>query len=73
MGRFAVDGHSAHAELYRLTDLGTLGGSSSSAFGINDTGQVVGSSAIAGDAVQHAFLYSNGSMADLGTLGGANS
>ena len=49
------------------TDLGTLGGSQSSAYGINDNGQVVGyADTSSGNA--HAFLYSNGTMTDLGTL-----
>jgi probable HAF family extracellular repeat protein len=56
-----------------MTDLGTLPGDSSSyATGINASGQVVGYSGTAGGA-QHAFLYSNGMMTDLGTLGGGSS
>lgn len=55
-----------------LADLGTLGGSSSSAYGINTSGQVAGSSMMAGGTF-HAFFSSNGSLQDLGTLGGANS
>jgi len=50
---------------YLLTDIGTLGGARSFAYGINDSGQVVGSSSIRGDALQHAFVYSNGKMTDL--------
>jgi probable HAF family extracellular repeat protein len=58
-----------------MQDLGTLpGGINSSAQGINDRGLVVGSSdyndAVNG-LVQHAFLYINGQMKDLGTLGGS--
>ncbi len=49
------------------TDLGTLGGNSSIAFGINNSGQVVGQSATAGGGYD-AFLYSGGTMNDLGTL-----
>jgi len=61
---------SGHAEMYTITDLGTLGGTTSSAYGINDSGQVVGSSSITGGTATHAFLYDAGGMTDLGTLGG---
>jgi len=53
-----------------VSSLGTLGGASSLAEGINDFGDVVGFSTTAG-GLQHAFLYSGGSMIDLGTLGGS--
>ena len=53
-----------------VTDLGTLGGSTSSAAAVNASGQVVGQSALPGDSSTHAFLYSGGSLHDLGTLGG---
>jgi probable HAF family extracellular repeat protein len=56
-----------------MTDLGTLGDINSFGYGINDSGQVVGSSFITGDTAMHAFLYSSGTMSDLGTLGGSNS
>jgi probable HAF family extracellular repeat protein len=56
--------------LYRITDLGTLGGSASQAGAINDNGDVVGASTTAGDTDIRAFLYSNGVMEPLGTLGG---
>jgi probable HAF family extracellular repeat protein len=58
---------------YTFTSLGTLGGRESYAYGINNNGQVVGTSRIAGDSAHHAFLYSGGVMIDLGTLGGTYS
>jgi probable HAF family extracellular repeat protein len=63
----------AYAQQYTVTELGTLGGSSTSARGINSLGEITGDSNTAGNAAVHAFLYSNGSMHDLGTLGGTTS
>jgi len=63
----------AHAFLWRnggMTDLGTLGGASSTAAAINDHDWVVGWSLTA-TGVTHAFLWRNGHMADLGSLPGA--
>jgi probable HAF family extracellular repeat protein len=48
--------------------LGTLGGTSSKAYGINDSDTVVGSSDVAGGGSTHAFIYSNGNMVDLNSL-----
>ena len=55
---------------YSMTDLGTFGGATSEAYGINDLGQVVGAADLT-NAVnwRHAFLYTNGVMTDLGVLG----
>jgi probable HAF family extracellular repeat protein len=50
-------------------DVGTLGGNFTSANGINNSGQVAGSSATA-SGFPHAFLYQDGITTDLGTLGG---
>jgi probable HAF family extracellular repeat protein len=51
-----------------MHDLGTLGGESSIAYGINDNGQVTGRSDTA-NAAQHAFLYTGGiGMVDLNSL-----
>ena len=53
-----------------MTDLGTLGGSSSEAMAVNNHGDVVGWSDVTGDVGQQAFLDHDGTMTDLGTLGG---
>ena len=46
----------------------------STAYGINDAGQVVGGSYTTGDTAYHAFSHtSGGGMIDLGTLGGSES
>jgi len=58
---------------YKLTDLGTLGGSFSQAGGLNNGGSVAGFSTSPGDSVLHAFLWQNEVMTDLGTLGGPDS
>lgn len=59
-------------------NLGSLGGGSSRAYGINDKGQVVGMAhtsvaEMRGEAPYHAVLWENGKITDLGTLGGRNS
>jgi len=63
-----------HATLWHGTtpiDLGTLGGKNSNARGINNVGQVVGTSEVSlGDSASHAALWSGTARQDLGTLGG---
>lgn len=64
-----------HAYIYSnnsVTDLGTLGGLTSSGRDINNLGQVTGIADI-GSGISHAFVYSQGRMVDLGTLGGPRS
>src|SRR3989442_3186394 len=63
-----------HAVLWKneIIDLGTLGGNESGSNYVNNEGQVVGTSTI--NTVlgpqTHPFLWENGVMLDLGTLGG---
>jgi probable HAF family extracellular repeat protein len=64
-------GTPARADLFALTDLGTLGGSSSVVYDINSKGQVVGYSDLAGNTAYDPFLYRGGVMKDLGRLGGS--
>ena len=63
----------------KMTDLGTLGGSFAGGFApdgaegsliINESGQVIGLSTLAGDQTYHPFLWDHGTLTDLGTLGG---
>ncbi|MEO8767712.1 MAG: HAF repeat/PEP-CTERM domain-containing protein [Nitrosospira sp.] len=91
---FVYDGHPAYyTSAYisgpngvGMTFLGTLGGQNSSAVGINDTGQVVGTSSITPpfgiqeppwDIVSHTHAFITGpngvGMTDLGTMGGYDS
>jgi probable HAF family extracellular repeat protein len=65
----------------RIVSLGSLGGRLGFATDINDRGQIVGLAANAipdshgwlGPTQTHAFLWENGVMRDLGTLGGPDS
>jgi probable HAF family extracellular repeat protein len=64
-----------HALLWdhgKLTNLGSLGGAfGNQAHNINNRGQVVGASDLAGDAVFHAFVWRQSTgMQDVGTLPG---
>jgi probable HAF family extracellular repeat protein len=60
---FAVE--NAGAVPYVVTDMGTLGtGTASYAYGVNNSGQVVGYSTIT-TGVYHAFVYSGGTLTDI--------
>jgi probable HAF family extracellular repeat protein len=65
----------AQTAQYSLTGLGTLGGDSY-AYGINNNRQVVGNYVYQPEpdwSELHPFLYSGGTMSDLGTFGGYTS
>lgn len=62
-----------HAAEYSITDLGTLGGFGTRPSAINNAGQVVGSSQTILETrggLEHAFLWENGIIYDLGTFEG---
>jgi len=55
----------------KMLNLGTLGGLYGEAYAMNNRGQVVGFSDLAGDQTEHPFIWSKSEgMKDLGTLGG---
>jgi probable HAF family extracellular repeat protein len=56
----------------RYVELGSLGGTYTGGWDLNDAGEVVGDSELADGAV-HAFRWSRGRITDLGTLGGSSS
>ncbi|RSZ58474.1 PEP-CTERM sorting domain-containing protein [Massilia atriviolacea] len=67
--------YAAHAYVYsgnKMRDLGTLGGTQSSAMGINAAGTIVGGADNAA-SLQRAFIYENGRMVDLGAFAGGTS
>ena len=73
LGACLVTGAGAMSSFLAI-DLGTLGGTDSSASAVNDSGQVVGESSTADDLDIHAFSWTQaGGMVDLGTLGGTES
>ena len=63
----------AQERQYNVSDLDALGGTNSRGNSINNRSWVAGYSNLAGDQSRHATLWRNGSLLDLGTLGGPNS
>ncbi len=69
-GNCQINFHAMHGFIYsngQMTDVGTLGGSCSIAYDINDLGYVVGGADTTA-GIQHAFLYTSGKMQDLNDL-----
>lgn len=67
---------SQHACVFQsglLTELSSLGGDTSHAFDVNNSGVIVGASTLATQRQPHATMWIAGSPADLGTLGGNQS
>jgi probable HAF family extracellular repeat protein len=58
---------------YHVTNLKSLGGTLSSGQSINNRGWITGFSSLKGNNTQHATLWRDGKITDLGTLGGPNS
>ena len=61
------------ARRYQVTNLSSLGGTVSRGNSINNRGLVAGYSNLPGNQSRHATVWRNGSILDLGTLGGPNS
>lgn len=74
VGKFGPSGHALVQQVAGVfLDIGTLGGPSASALGINDASVVVGESDTTGP-FRHAFIWTQESgMQDLGSLLGGNS
>jgi probable HAF family extracellular repeat protein len=54
----------------KMVGLGSLGGTWGVTYSLNNRGQVVGNSNLAGDQYWHGFFWDQGVFTDLGTLGG---
>src|SRR5436305_15239099 len=54
-----------------ITNLPSLGGGNFDAYAMNQAGQITGISFLSGNVTAHAFRYSSGLPADLGSLGGS--
>jgi probable HAF family extracellular repeat protein len=56
----------------QMVDVGTLGGVFGTVSGLNNRGQVIGTSNLPGDLKSHPFSWYRGVLTDLGTFGGDN-
>ena len=54
----------------KMVDVGNLGGTFAFANDMNESGQVVGLSTLAGDTASHPFFWERGKLTDIGTFGG---
>jgi probable HAF family extracellular repeat protein len=60
-----VPAANAFGQGFNITQIGTLGGEQSLASGVNNRGDVVGSSFTAGNLASHTFVYRKGVLRDL--------
>jgi probable HAF family extracellular repeat protein len=58
------------AQQYQVSYLDSLGGTNSRGNSVNNRGWIAGFSRLTGDQNRHATLWRNGTLIDLGTLGG---
>jgi probable HAF family extracellular repeat protein len=73
LGNTRVTPYDMHKPMYAVRNLGSFGGTSCClVVTINDRGWVNGTSNLPGDTSFHPFLWIDGVMGDLGTLGGPN-
>jgi probable HAF family extracellular repeat protein len=73
IGPFGPSAQGQSLTQYTVTELPTLGGTVGAAESINDEGLVAGFANLPGDRTEHAVLWINSTVTDLGTLGGPNS
>lgn len=69
-GDFPLTQHGFSWDNGKMVDLGTLGGSCTFTYALNNRGQVVGQSTLPGDETSHPYIWERKKMTDLGTLGG---
>jgi probable HAF family extracellular repeat protein len=63
--------HGKMFDLVAHAPAGMFGGTYGSVSGLNDRGQVTGTMNLTGDLTWHSFLWDEGEITDLGTLGGS--